>query len=1177
MKNILSLIALLFSFSISAVPLHIFSEAHSAAQGTQVVIPVRVNDFNALVSAQGTIEFNASVISFVSVEQFGLSGMSSGNFGTAQATNGKITFSWFDAGLTGQTLTDNSILFALKFNVTGTVGMISALSFTNSITPLEFVDTSFEAILFTTGAGSLTVTETSAITDVIIKMDTVSAQTGAEVVVPVRVRSFDNMLSIQGTIEFDASKLSFITIEQFGLPDLSASNFGITQTGNGKITFSWYDQSMVGQSKTDNSVIFALRFNITGASGQNIPLSFTSSITPLEFTDISLSVLSYEAISGLVQITGTPIIGQFRFMADSVAGSSGSQKIVSVRVKNFQNIISIQGTIDFDPSIVSYVSVEQFGLSGMSAANFGTTQTASGKLTFSWFDETLAGPNLADSSIIFAIKFLLSGSNGQHTDINFINIPTALEVVDSSFQTLVVSSLHGHVEIMNLQDIFTGTINPLSYCVGTPVSVPYTINGIFETGNIFTAQLSDATGSFSSPVNIGSLASITDGTIDALIPVNTQSGTGYRIRVTASDPYNIGTNNGQNISIYQYPVAVAGNDVTICAGETAQLLASGGISYEWSNGILTAENDVTTGESYIVTVTGEGGCTDSDTVEVFVNPLPTADAGADAEICRNETTTLTAIGGTSYEWSTNETIDVISVSPINTTTYYVIVTDGNNCFASDSVKVTVNFIEANAGNDITICESDSTTLTATGGVTYAWSNGSVADTAIVHPNIETTFYVTVIGSNTCTDIDTVVVSVNSAPLADAGTDITICEGQTAHLIASGGLDYEWSNGILTATNDIITAGIYYVIVADAIGCASTDTVEVFVNPLPTADAGADAEICRYETTTLTATGGTSYEWSTNETIDVISVSPINTTTYYVTVTDGNNCSAIDSVKVTVNFIEANAGNEITICESDSTTLTATGGVTYAWSNGSVADTAIVHPNIETTYYVTVTGSNTCTDIDTVVVSVNTAPIANAGTDITICEGQTAHLLASGGLDYEWSNGILTATNDVTQAGIYYVTVADAIGCASTDTVEVFVNPLPTADAGADAEICRYETTTLTATGGTSYAWSTNETIDVISVSPINTTTYYVTVTDGNNCSAIDSVKVTVNFIEANAGNEITICESDSTTLTATGGVTYAWSNGSVADTAIVHPNIETTFYVTVIGRNTCTDIDTGDG
>ncbi|MCB0562627.1 MAG: hypothetical protein KDD09_26930, partial [Phaeodactylibacter sp.] len=181
---------------------------------------------------------------------------------------------------------------------------------------------------------------------------------------------------------------------------------------------------------------------------------------------------------------------------------------------------------------------------------------------------------------------------------------------------------------------------------------------------------------------------------------------------------------------------------------------------------------------------------------------------------------------------------------------------------------------------------------------------------------------------------------------------------------------------------------------------------VTVNPSPTADAGPDAAICEGSSTTLsaTATGGSgnySFSWDNglgagaNKT-----VSPAATTTYTVTVTDGSGCTDTDQVTVTVNDNPVvDAGPDVTICTGESTTLaaSATGGdgnYAYNWDNGLGAGAShVVSPSQSTIYNVTVTDGNGCTDIDQVIVTVNPTPTADAGPDVSICNGESSTLTA----------------------------------------------------------------------------------------------------------------------------------------------------------------------------------------
>jgi len=108
------------------------------------------------------------------------------------------------------------------------------------------------------------------------------------------------------------------------------------------------------------------------------------------------------------------------------------------------------------------------------------------------------------------------------------------------------------------EQITTGTVTPLSYCAGSTVSVPFSAIDI-GGGNTFTAQLSNASGSFAAPVNIGTLSGNTSGTINATIPIAVPAGSGYRIRVVSSSPGIAGSDNGVNIAISTgAPVGTAG-------------------------------------------------------------------------------------------------------------------------------------------------------------------------------------------------------------------------------------------------------------------------------------------------------------------------------------------------------------------------------------------------------------------------------------------------------------------------------------------------------------------------------------------------------------------------------------------------------------------------------------------
>jgi len=139
-------------------------------------------------------------------------------------------------------------------------------------------------------------------------------------------------------------------------------------------------------------------------------------------------------------------------------------------------------------------------------------------------------------------------------------------------------------ENTNCMSIGTNTITGSPFCAGTPVVVPFTVSGTFVSGNIFTAQLSSSTGSFVTPVNIGTLTGVASSSISANIPANAVAGSSYRIRVVSSSPLVTGTDNGTNIIINTVPVStITSPSTTFCTGSSVTLSANtgSGISYQW--------------------------------------------------------------------------------------------------------------------------------------------------------------------------------------------------------------------------------------------------------------------------------------------------------------------------------------------------------------------------------------------------------------------------------------------------------------------------------------------------------------------------------------------------------------------------------------------------------------------
>jgi hypothetical protein len=324
---------------------------------------------------------------------------------------------------------------------------------------------------------------------------------------------------------------------------------------------------------------------------------------------------------------------------------------------------------------------------------------------------------------------------------------------------------------------------------------------------------------------------------------------------------------------------------------------------------------------------------------------------------------------------------------------------------------------------------------------------------------------------------------------------------------------------------------------------------------------------------LTASGGNQYIWNTGQTTSTISVFPITTTTYTVTVTNVEGCSATASRTVEVLPLPvvsiSGPGN---ICENVSATLTASGGQSYLWNTGATTASIVVSPSVSTTYTVTATDANGCTATSSKTVSVNTTPVISIAGDDLICEGGSVTLTASGASSYLWNTGATSPSITVspTVSTTYTVTATDGNGCSATASKTVTISSIPVFEILGRDTICEGESTTLTVSLTGTYLWNTGATTSGITVTPSETTTYTVTVTDANGCTSTKSVTVVVkeNITITVSGDNV-ICLGESTTLTVAGATSYIWNTGATTQSITVSPNSTTTYSVSTTNSEAC--------
>jgi gliding motility-associated-like protein len=414
--------------------------------------------------------------------------------------------------------------------------------------------------------------------------------------------------------------------------------------------------------------------------------------------------------------------------------------------------------------------------------------------------------------------------------------------------------------------------------------------------------------------------------------------------------------------------------------------------------------------TYTVTGTDANGCSNTDQVNVTVNPLPIIDAGADQIVCDGESVTLNGSGAVSYVWDNGITDGVSFVPVLGTTTYTVTGTDANGCSNTDQVDVTVNPLPVvDAGADQTLCDGESVTLNGSGAVSYVWDNGITDGVSFVPPIGATTYTVTGTDANGCSNTDQVNVFVNALPLVNAGPDQAVCDGVSVTLNGSGAVSYDWDNGVTDGVSFVQAVGTntYTVSGTDVNSCTNTDQVDVTVNPLPVTDAGADQTVCEGTPIMLSSAGTSNLTWNNGVTNNIPFYQVVGTVVYIVQDSLPTGCIMFDEVSVTVHPNPFVMARDEEICPGEGATLFGEGALTYTWTGG-VIDGVEFYPTSTATY--TVTGSNQfgCSATAEATVLVHEGPIADFNildfSLTTVSPGTGFDNLSSGAVSYEWNFG-----------------------------------------------------------------------------------------------------------------------------------------------------------------------------
>ncbi|MEM9884981.1 MAG: gliding motility-associated C-terminal domain-containing protein [Bacteroidota bacterium] len=398
------------------------------------------------------------------------------------------------------------------------------------------------------------------------------------------------------------------------------------------------------------------------------------------------------------------------------------------------------------------------------------------------------------------------------------------------------------------------------------------------------------------------------------------------------------------------------------------------------------------------------------------------------------------------------------------------------------------------------------------------------------------------------------VNIDGAIDIDLGEDIAICPGNGVTLdatldaqISNFQASYLWSTGATTPTINVSAAGDYGVTVT--LGCATgSDEISLIVDSEdsgPYVNLGPDRTLCTGERIELDATNfEAEYLWSTGSSSPIISVSQAGI--YEVSVTDdcGTTVASVEIMYADPPMIDL--GTDQAICPGESFTLDATSeNATYLWQDGSTDPTfEVTQSGIYAVSVTTLCGTIT----DEMQVNYTPALQLDLGTDQQLCEGQNMTLNASNAdATYLWQDGSSNATFEVTESGIYEVTVTN--GCESiSDQVEISFGSEINLDLGEDQALCEGERVLLDA-NNSDVVWQDGSTNPIFEVTEAGI--YWAEIS--SDCGvARDSVIVTFTELPSvDLGADQQICGLQSVELSVSGDVEVVWQDGSTDKTFTV--------------------------
>ncbi|QQS28823.1 MAG: HYR domain-containing protein [Sphingobacteriales bacterium] len=884
-------------------------------------------------------------------------------------------------------------------------------------------------------------------------------------------------LSSLGTASITATQVNNNSSDNCAITSMSVSplNFNCSNVGNNTVTLTVGDSS--GNTGTCQATVTVQDITIPNALCQGVTVQLnsagTASITAGQINNGSNDVCGIASATlnnsnfDCDDLGANPVILTVTDVNGNVAACSATvtvqDPILPVAICQSVTIsLNSLGQANLSASSVNNGSSDNCAIAGMGVSQIlfncshtglntviltvndasGNTSTCSAEITvLETITPTAFCQNttvqLNSSGVATVLPSQVNNNSTDNCGVSGLSVsPDTFGCVNigANTVTLMATDIHGNTGTCSAVVTVQDNIAPIAVCQNIEVSLSGGVASI--TGSQLDGGSSDN-------------CSITSMTVFPFTFSCSQVGNN-NVTLTVTDSSGLTSTCSATVTVGPIPSAVASSNSPVCINGNIELLATGGVSYQWSgpggfasseqNPIRTAATSAMSG-IYIVTVTNSAGCNVAVSTTVTVNSLPVPTISGTLSLCQGSTISLNANGGSTYEWEGPEgftgsgmSVNIPNATPLMSGIYFVTTTNINGCSSVGSASVTVHAPPvANVTGTSSVCTGGSIALSATGGALYNWSgpngftgNGSNVAVSIATLAANGIYNVTVTSSAGCTSTASHSVTVNPPPVVSAGSNSPVCVGATLNLNATGGVNYLWSgptgfsSTLQSPSRTPVVSGTYHVTITDANGCSNTASTTVNTLALPNPIVTGATSLCEGSTISLTATGGIGFEWNgpngytgTGATISITNAPSAMSGVYIVTVTNAAGCTASASRTVTVHALPlATATSNSPVCSGSAINLFASGGTSYLWNGpGGYASSSQNPVRSGATslmagiYTVTVTSTGGCTASSSTEVMVNSCGSPLVITSVIITKNTSMTILGNGAITLNVSGGV----------------------------------------------------------------------------------------------------------------------------------------------------------------------------